>query len=148
MQRKKGVYFSFDFGWYSIHLNFFCYKRVGGGRVFAQQAKSVKHHRNYFLTVTYHKQPLLDSELLPSHLSLLVGNLYISNTDKVSHFLMKYKFCNEQSTNINISKQSNIPVSLKHSFCFYLQHKMFFETSFCIHLLLFVILPFCSPLIM
>ena len=101
-----------------------------------------------FLTVTYHKQPLLDSELLPSHLSLLVGNLYISNTDKVSHFLMKYKFCNEQSTNINISKQSNIPVSLKHSFCFYLQHKMFFQTSFCIHLLLFVILLFCSPLIM
>ena len=31
IQRKKGFYFSFDFGWYSIHFNFVCYKQGGWG---------------------------------------------------------------------------------------------------------------------
>ena len=32
IQGKKGVYFSFDFGSYSIHLNIFCQEQGGGGQ--------------------------------------------------------------------------------------------------------------------
>ena len=42
------VYFLFDLGWFSIHLDIVCYEQeVGGGGGFAQQTKSVKPDESY-----------------------------------------------------------------------------------------------------
>ena len=45
---KKGMYFSFDFGWYSIYLDIVNIKKRGRGVCLMG-----KHDKSYFLTVLY-----------------------------------------------------------------------------------------------
>ena len=56
MQCKKGLYLSFDFGWYTIHLDIAREEQwVGvtkGGRGGDQPTKSAKCNESYFSTVS------------------------------------------------------------------------------------------------
>ena len=52
MQCKRDIYFSFDFGWYSVHFHIFCSGQGGQGAIFAYRKKSGTRDKSNLLTVS------------------------------------------------------------------------------------------------